>query len=106
MSFGDAVRTCFAKFADFTGRAPRSEFWWFALFALIGGLITGLLDSMFGLPVFNALFSLALLLPNLSVTARRLHDRNMSGWWMLAPYAAALLAVIMGVIGADILAVA
>lgn len=106
MSFGEAVRTCFSKFVDFTGRAPRSEFWWFVLFALIGGFITGLLDAILGLSFLNGLFSLALLLPNLSVTARRLHDRDRSGWWMLAPYGALALAGIMAGIGAGILAAA
>ena len=106
MGFGEAVRTCFAKYVDFTGRAPRSEFWWFFLFATVGSLITSMLDTMVGFSLLNAVFPLALLLPNLAVTARRLHDRDMSGWWMLAPYGAMALAGIMAGIGAGILAVA
>ncbi len=57
-------------------------------------------------PILSGVFGLAVLLPNLAVTARRLHDRNMSGWWMLAPYGAMALAFLMGAINAGILAAA
>jgi uncharacterized membrane protein YhaH (DUF805 family) len=91
MGFQDAVRTCLGKYATFSGRAPRAEFWWFALFVLLGNLLFGALDGLFfgtapdGQPVslLGAVFSLAVLLPNIAVGVRRLHDRDMSGWWYL-----------------------
>lgn len=93
MDFVTAVKTCFQKYIVFSGRAPRSEYWWFMLFSLIGGFITGFFDGMlFGYqpgqkmsgPI-NGLFSLALLLPSISLSVRRLHDLNKSGWWLLLP---------------------
>ena len=91
MGFQDAVRTCLGNYATFSGRAPRAEFWWFALFVLLGNLLFGIVDGLIfgaasdGQPVslLGALFSLAVLLPNIAVGVRRLHDRDMSGWWYL-----------------------
>ncbi len=74
----EAVTTCFRKFADFNGRARRSEFWWFCIGA---NLIAGLLARFLG-PV-GQLAALVLWLPLLAVGARRLHDINRSGWWLL-----------------------
>src|SRR3954470_6044901 len=74
----DATRTCFAKYADFVGRAGRAEFWWFFLFVLLGSAITSLVSVR-----LYALFGLITLLPILAVGARRLHDTNRSGWWQL-----------------------
>lgn len=85
MSFQEAVQACFQRYATFTGRASRSEFWWFALFTLLGQFVTGALDGLlFGsASIFNTLFSLAVLLPGLAVGARRLHDTGRTGWWLL-----------------------
>lgn len=91
MTFQDAVKTCFRKFATFSGRAQRSEFWWFALFVVISNFVLGIVDHMlFGMAVdgqqvslLGALFSLAVLLPNIAVGVRRLHDLDKSGWWYL-----------------------
>lgn len=78
MTFFDSIKTCFSKYASFGGRAIRSEFWWFMLFALIVNAIgTQINDSVSGI------ISLALVLPSLAVGARRLHDIEKSGWWLL-----------------------
>jgi uncharacterized membrane protein YhaH (DUF805 family) len=87
-AFWGAVRACMAKYAGFTGRARRPEFWWFMLFGVLGGLATGTVDVvLFGLGTevspINSLFSLALLLPSLAVGVRRLHDTGRTGWWQL-----------------------
>jgi uncharacterized membrane protein YhaH (DUF805 family) len=99
VSFVDAIKTCFQKYAEFRGRASRPEFWWFALlyyiliFALAMPFVLGAfrLDpfermavaAVFGL--FFGLASLALLLPYLAVGVRRLHDTGKSGaWWFIA----------------------
>ncbi len=97
MNFMDAVKTCFNKYIDFSGRAPRSEFWWFMLFLTIASAILGQIDTaLFGptlvmtdngfeynTGILGGLFSLATLLPSIAVTARRLHDIDKSGWWQL-----------------------
>ena len=89
MDFQTSIKTCFNKYADFSGRALRSEFWWFVLFSILGGIVTTIIDVMilgysiesYG-PV-NIIFSVVLILPGIAVTARRLHDINKSGWWQL-----------------------
>ena len=78
MDFVSAVKSCFAQYAGFSGRAPRSEFWWFALFQL-GVLVIATMISQ----VLYGIAALALLLPALAVGARRLHDIGRSGWWQL-----------------------
>lgn len=78
MSFTDSIKLCFAKFADFNGRAKRPEFWWFALFCFIGALVLEVAGSY-----VSWIFSLATLVPSLAVGARRLHDMNKSGWLQL-----------------------
>lgn len=103
MDFKTAVLTCFRKYAIFTGRAARPEFWWFMLFGFLGNVILGTLDrtifggAMYPIPglwmhgmhgyqgpqLFGGLFALGMLLPSLAVGARRLHDTGRSGWWQL-----------------------
>jgi uncharacterized membrane protein YhaH (DUF805 family) len=78
MNFTQAVTTCFQKYATFTGRATRSEFWWFALFTVVASIVA----SMFG-ELVNSLVSLALLVPSIAVGARRLHDIGKTGWLQL-----------------------
>lgn len=83
MNFTTAVKTCFRKYVDWNGRALRSEYWYFYLFVILGVIVTSILDAATGLFVFTGLFYLAILLPMLFVTVRRLHDVGRSGWWML-----------------------
>lgn len=78
-----AVKTCFAKYFDFKGRARRSEFWWFALFVVIVSSVL----SFFGMltPIVGYLslaFSLAVLIPELAALCRRLHDTGRGSWWV------------------------
>jgi len=87
MGFAQAVSRCFAKYTTFSGRAIRSEFWWFMLFTIVGSIVFDILDAaIFGMGpgnvgVMGAIFSLVVLLPSISVTVRRLHDTDRSGWW-------------------------
>lgn len=73
------------KYTVFNGRATRSEFWYFVLFSTIVSLICAILDYVIGsdLGVIGLIYSLAVLLPYIGVTIRRLHDINKSGWWQL-----------------------
>ncbi len=79
MNMQDAVSTCLAKYATFSGRAPLSEFWWFFLFQIIVGM---LLQAFLPYPLPDLAMCL-LVCPSLAVGARRLHDTGMSGWWQL-----------------------
>ena len=89
MDFATSIKTCFSKYGVFSGRASRSEFWWFALFGFIGGIVTTVIDVMIlGNSVesygpTNIIFTIITFLPYLAVGARRLHDINKSGWWQL-----------------------
>jgi uncharacterized membrane protein YhaH (DUF805 family) len=86
LTFPDAVRTCLTKYAVFNGRATRSEYWFFVLFAFLVVVAASILDSMVNLLVFAPVMGgnmLALLLPQLSAAVRRLHDLGHSGWWYL-----------------------
>jgi uncharacterized membrane protein YhaH (DUF805 family) len=86
MDFGTAVRVCLRKYATFSGRASRSELWWFVLFECLVSAAASVLDVGIGasdVKPITALAGLALLLPSLAVAVRRLHDIDYSGWWIL-----------------------
>jgi uncharacterized membrane protein YhaH (DUF805 family) len=78
MTFAESVRTCFSKYADFNGVASRPEFWWFILFVFVVAVVLNFIS-----PTLANIVSLGLLLPQLAVGARRLHDTGKSGWWQL-----------------------
>ena len=105
MSFPNAVKTCLRKYGDFSGRATRAEYWWWVLAGVIGSSIFNAVDSSItsfsglGYAPFATIFSLAVILPGLTVTARRLHDIGKSGWWQLAWVTISLLALIPIVVG-------
>jgi uncharacterized membrane protein YhaH (DUF805 family) len=90
MSFGDAISTCFRKYATVSGRAHRPEYWWFFLFTTIVSVVASLADyatdqtwTASGYGPISTVAALALLLPSIAVGARRLHDTGRSGWWQL-----------------------
>jgi uncharacterized membrane protein YhaH (DUF805 family) len=73
------------KFTDFTSRASRSEYWYFILFNIVISILCRLLDSAIGneTEIIGFIYSLAVILPSIAVTTRRLHDTGRSGWWQL-----------------------
>ena len=82
--------TVLKKYAVFTGRAQRAEYWYFVLIYTIIYFVLGFVDRMFGATrlqegpgLLAGIFVLATLIPSLAVGARRLHDTNRSGWWLL-----------------------
>ena len=87
MSFTEAIKHVFNNYANFSGRARRSEYWWFVLLnSLVSTALSRLAQMGDGSTLFTALaslWSLALLIPGLAVTWRRLHDIGKSGWWSL-----------------------
>lgn len=83
MSFQEAVAVCLKKYSTFSGRARRSEYWWFVL-AYVGALFAvGLIDNVIGNDVLGVITLLALIIPALAVSVRRLHDTGRSGAWYL-----------------------
>lgn len=99
-----AKRPIMEKYADFTGRAPRAEYWWYVLGLVIAFIIARIIDSILGLShmIFYVYGPLALLLwlativPSLAVGVRRLHDTGRTGWWVLLPIVPYALAIILG----------
>ena len=78
MTFIDAVKICFIKYADFKGCASRPEFWWWALFCFIASIALQIINDN-----LSWSFLIATLLPYIAVTTRRLHDTDRSGWLQL-----------------------
>ena len=94
MNFTESIKTCLTKkYLSFSGRASRSEFWFFYLFVLIGYIIcfTLIMAVSFKLFWLMGLFMLGMVIPAFAVTARRLHDTNKSGWFQLLPLPAGIL---------------
>ena len=89
MDFQKSISTCFNKFTVFSGRASRSELWYFALFGFIGAIIASVIDVMIlgyswdrNGPLY-IIFEIIIFIPSIAVGARRLHDIGKSGWWQL-----------------------
>jgi uncharacterized membrane protein YhaH (DUF805 family) len=88
MNFWQAITSGFSNYVTFSGRAIRSEYWYWVLFSILGGIATEILDTaMFpqvsGASPLNAVFNLITFLPSLAIAVRRLHDINRTGWWVL-----------------------
>lgn len=83
MDFMTAVKHVLNNFANFQGRARRSEFWWWALFGLICNAVATVLDGAIGMQLVSIVVALALFIPGLAVSIRRMHDTGRSGWWIL-----------------------
>ncbi|MAU24624.1 DUF805 domain-containing protein [Chloroflexi bacterium] len=90
MNFRIAVIKCFMLYTVFTGRAEKSEFWWFFLFTFILGVMASIIDSTLGFDQaiggnggVTTLIQIATFLPSIAVGSRRLHDTGRSGWWQL-----------------------
>jgi uncharacterized membrane protein YhaH (DUF805 family) len=96
VNFFDSIKTCFVKYTTFSGRAVRSEYWNFTLFLVIFSFIFDYIDSLvagvsyweytdlFG--PLSVIYIIATTIPGLSVSVRRLHDVNKSGWWLFLSF--------------------
>lgn len=84
-------KKCWQKYADFTGRARRAEYWNFYLFTMLSFLVAGIIDMVLGVlmtlafdasfPIFTVFIIFVSIIPTLAVAVRRLHDTNRSGWY-------------------------
>ena len=83
MSFSEAVKSGFDHYTKFEGRASRPAFWWWFLFGILVAIAANILDAIIGTTIVSIIAALGLLLPNLSVGIRRLHDTDRTGWWIL-----------------------
>jgi uncharacterized membrane protein YhaH (DUF805 family) len=110
MGFVEAVKSVYGSYAKFSGRARRSEFWWFLLFYLLAYVVIfvvmaalGTTGAMIGILLLVG-FVLASFIPYLAVVVRRLHDTDRSGWWLLLsliPFGGFVLLVLMALPGSD-----
>ena len=108
MTFQQAILTCFRKYFTFSGRASRSEYWWFTLFCILGaaifgaieGFINGITRTENGPTLMSGAFNLATFIPSFSVGFRRMHDTGRSGLYLFYPLLAILgLATFVGLTG-------
>jgi len=97
LSFVNAIKSGFRNYVTFKGRASRSEFWWWTLFAVLVQSATSIIDD-----TVNSIASLALLLPGIAVNVRRLHDTNRRGTWLIWP----LITLVVGIVSFVLFAVA
>ncbi len=90
MTFQEAIESVFRQYANFDGRARRSEYWYFVLFVFLASLVISTFATPIGGPrlayVLNTLFTLAIFLPSLSLVFRRLHDTGRTGMWCLLAF--------------------
>lgn len=100
--------TVLQKYAVFSGRAQRAEYWFFVLFSIIISIVLAILDGVFGtldmesgLGVLSGIYGLAVFIPSLAVSVRRLHDTSRSGWWILIgliPFIGAIVVLVFMVL--------
>jgi uncharacterized membrane protein YhaH (DUF805 family) len=97
MGFGQAISSGFSNYVNFSGRSARSEYWFWVLFVFIADIVAIAIDAAIGKQIISSLFGLAVLLPGLAVTVRRLHDLDRTGWWIflgLIPLVGAIILII------------
>ena len=107
MGFGAAIQSFFSNYANFRGRARRSEYWFVALFLFLTNLGTLIIDgAVFATDIdafllgggwgpVGLLWAIAVLLPSIAIVVRRLHDTNRSGWWLLIALIPLVVAIIL-----------
>lgn len=87
MSFKNAVMFCFSRYAEFTGRASRTQFWFFTLFVILVDIVLNFFELILfrdsNIHILTILWFLATVIPHLAVGSRRLHDIGQSGWLQL-----------------------
>ncbi len=95
MNFVQAITSGFNNYVGFSGRATRSEYWYWTLFVIVASVVAGIIDALLGLGFIGAIVSLALFLPGIAVSMRRLHDIDRTGWWLLIAFTGIGLIVLL-----------
>lgn len=93
VGFGEAISLAFKNIVTFNGRASRSAFWWFGLFAFIIGVVVAIIANVTGVRILSTIFGAIFFLLTISLQVRRLHDSDRSGFW----YFLALIPLIGGI---------
>jgi uncharacterized membrane protein YhaH (DUF805 family) len=83
MGFGQAISAGFSNYMNFSGRACRSEYWYWILFIIIADIVAAIIDQALGIQLVTGLFGLVTIIPNIAIAIRRLHDLDRTGWWVL-----------------------
>ena len=83
MGFGQAISAGFSNYVNFSGRACRSEYWYWILFIIIADIVAAIIDQALGIQLVTGLFGLVTIIPNIAIAVRRLHDLDRTGWWVL-----------------------
>ena len=102
MSPIDWAKRPIQKYADFSGRAPRAEFWWWVLALIVASIVVRIIDNILGMKIVGAygplslILALGLIVPNIAVSVRRLHDTDRTGWWILLPIVPYCIAFALG----------
>ena len=86
MNFAQAISSGFSKYVQFSGRSSRSEYWYWTLFVIIISIAANVVDGMLESGLVSGIVGLAVLLPGLAVSSRRLHDIDRSFWWVLITF--------------------
>ena len=94
MGFYQSIKSVYTKYFFYSGRASRSEYWWFLLFTFLGSMFLAIVDTLlvlilpefFVFSILQNIFSLLNIIPLIMVSLRRLHDINRSGWWLIFTY--------------------
>jgi uncharacterized membrane protein YhaH (DUF805 family) len=95
MNFWQAIASGFSNYVTFSGRAARSEYWYWVLFAILGGIAAAIVDATTDGNFTEAIFNLATFLPSIALVVRRLHDTDRSGWWFFLIFIPLVGAVIL-----------
>jgi uncharacterized membrane protein YhaH (DUF805 family) len=86
MNFMQAINSGFHNYIQFGGRASRSEYWYWTLFSLLVSIAANIIDGILGIGIVTGIAGLALFLPGIAVSARRLHDIDRTFWWVLLAF--------------------
>jgi uncharacterized membrane protein YhaH (DUF805 family) len=95
VSFVEAIKLGFANYVKFGGRSSRSEFWFWTLFGFVASIVASIFDAVIGLGLFGLLVGLALIIPGLSISFRRLHDTDRTAWWLLLGFIPLVGAIVL-----------
>jgi uncharacterized membrane protein YhaH (DUF805 family) len=97
----NAISSCLNKYAVFTGRATRSEYWYFVLFLVIVSFLSNFVSILMGSDMAGLILQVIFWIPSLSVSIRRMHDVDKSGWFILVPIYSFILTVSESTVGSN-----